>query len=407
MEDVLDKSKFGNRKGRSINHYLIKMINRILTALDNNSKREVFAVVANLIDWSKAFPRQCPQLGVESFIKNGVRPSLIPVLINYFQNRKMTVKWQGCKSTQRNMPGGGPAGATLGLLEYLSQSNNNADCVDSEDRFKFVDDLTVLEIVNLLIVGMSSFNVKAQVPNDIPDHNLYISPENLKSQQFLDKINQWTIEHKMKITQKKTKTMIFNFTHNYQFMTRLSLNGEYVEVVPETKLLGTIISNDLTWNSNTSNIVRRANARMVLLRKLAEFGAPVNDLKTIYISYIRSVLEQSAVVWHSSLTEENISDLSRVQKTACKVILGGRYKDYEKALEVLDIERLSDRREKLCQTFAKRSIKNGILVFEEINKLKYMTTRNSDKYKIPYCNTERLKKSALPQMQRSLNSMEQ
>ena len=211
----------------------------------------------------------------------------------------------------------------------------------------------------------------------------------------------------MKINQKKTKTMIFNFTHNYQFMTRLSLNGEYVEVVPETKLLGTIISNDLTWNSNTSNIVRRANARMVLLRKLAEFGAPVNDLKTIYISYIRSVLEQSAVVWHSSLTEENISDLSRVQKTACKVILGGRYKDYEKALEVLDIERLSDRREKLCQTFAKRSIKNGILVFEEINKLNHMTTRNSDKYKVTHCNTERLKKSALPHMQRSLNSLEQ
>ena len=212
MEDVLDESQFGNRKGRSINHYLIRMINRILTALDNNSKIEVFAVVANLIDWSKAFPRQCPQLGVESFIKNGVRPSLIPVLVNYFQNRKMTVKWHGCKSTQRNMPGGGPAGATLGLLEYLSQSNNNTDCVDSEDRFKFVDDLTILEIVNLLIVGMSSFNVKAQVPNDIPDHNLYISPDNLKSQQFLDKINQWTIEHKMKINQKKTKTMIFNFT---------------------------------------------------------------------------------------------------------------------------------------------------------------------------------------------------
>ena len=98
------------------------MINRILRALDNNSKKEVFAVVANFIDWSRAFPRQFPKLGAESFIKNGVRPSLIPVLVNYFQNRKMTVKCYGCKSTQRDMPGGGPAGATLGLQEYLSQS---------------------------------------------------------------------------------------------------------------------------------------------------------------------------------------------------------------------------------------------------------------------------------------------
>ena len=117
MEAVLDPSQFGNRRGRSINHYLIKMINRILTALDNNSKGDVFAVVANLIDWSKAFPRQCPRLGVESFLRNGVRPSLIPILFSYFQRRKMTVKWHGCKSTQRDMPGGGPAGASLGLLE--------------------------------------------------------------------------------------------------------------------------------------------------------------------------------------------------------------------------------------------------------------------------------------------------
>ena len=208
MEAVLDPSQFGNRKGRSINHYLIKMINRILTALDNNSKREVFAVVANLIDWSKAFPRQCPILGVQSFLKNGVRPSLIPILVSYFQGRKMTVKWHGTKSTQRDMPGGGPAGANLGLLEYLSQSNNNADCVEKDDRYKFVDDLTILEIVNLLTVGMSSFNVRSQIPNDIPDHNQYIASTNLKSQEFLDNINQWTIKQKMKINQKKTKNYV-------------------------------------------------------------------------------------------------------------------------------------------------------------------------------------------------------
>ena len=58
------------------------------------------------------------------------------------------------------MNGGGPQGATLGILEYLSQSNNSADCVEEKDRFKFIDDLTVLEIVNLLTVGLSSFNIK-------------------------------------------------------------------------------------------------------------------------------------------------------------------------------------------------------------------------------------------------------
>ena len=83
----------------------------------------------------------------------------------------MLVKRHGYKSTIRNLPEGGPAGSSIGLLEYLSQSNNNADCVSPEDRFKFVDDLTALEIVNLLTVGLASFNIKSQVPNDVPSHN--------------------------------------------------------------------------------------------------------------------------------------------------------------------------------------------------------------------------------------------
>ena len=184
------------------------MINRILTALDKNSKREAFALVANLIDWNKAFPRQCPQLGVKSFIKNGVRPSLIPILISFFQNRKMSVKWHWCISETKDLPGGGPQGATLGFIEYLSQSNDSANIVPVEDRYKFVDDLTALEIGKLILVGITSFNLRDQVPNDIPIHNNFIPSEKLESQEYLDEINKWTIKQKMLINQKKTRTMI-------------------------------------------------------------------------------------------------------------------------------------------------------------------------------------------------------
>ena len=262
MKNHMHKAQYGNMQNKSINHYLINMIHRILSALDNNSRREIFAVVANLIDWSKAFPRQCPKLGVQSFIDNNVRPALIPILVSFFQNRRMRLKWHSCISNPKPLPGGGPAGGTLGILEYLSQSNHSADCVTSEDRYKFVDDLSVLEIINLLTVGITSFNLRAQVPSDIPDHNQYIPPNNLKSQEYLDKINQWTKNQKMLINQKKTKTMIFNFTQNYKFTTRLRLNDKIVEVVPEQRLLRTIIQNDLKWESNTSNLVKRANARM-------------------------------------------------------------------------------------------------------------------------------------------------
>ena len=82
MKEKADPSQYGNRKGVSTSHYLINMINKILTIVDKNSTREAMACLAELIDWNKAFDCQCPKLGVQSFIDNGVRPELIPILIN-------------------------------------------------------------------------------------------------------------------------------------------------------------------------------------------------------------------------------------------------------------------------------------------------------------------------------------
>ena len=211
MKLKMDPKQYGNQKGLSVQHYLIDMIHRILTALDSHSEKESFAVIASLIDWNNAFPRQCPKLGIESFMKNGVRPALIPVLINYFQDREMSVKWHGCRSVPRKVVGGGPQGATLGLLEYLSQSNNCADMVNESERFRFIDDLSLLEIVNLLTVGLSSFNLKMQMPNDLSTHNPFVEPQNLKSQKWLDEINTWTVNQKMKINEQKTHAAFFKF----------------------------------------------------------------------------------------------------------------------------------------------------------------------------------------------------
>ena len=110
------------------------------------------------------------------------------------------------ESKPSNLPGGGPAGATLWLLEYLSQSNDSANCVSQEDRFKFVVDLTILEIVNFLTIGISSHNLKAQVPNDVPTHNQKIKPSHLKSQTNSNFINNWTKKNKMLINKDKIKT---------------------------------------------------------------------------------------------------------------------------------------------------------------------------------------------------------
>ena len=409
MSALLDPSQYANQKQLSLQHYLIKMINKILSDTDNNSKGEINAVLATLYDWKEAFPRQCPKLGVEAFMKCGVRSSLIPVIISYLQGRTMKVKWHGHTSSTRELNGGGPQGATFGIWEYLAQSNSNADCVNLDYRFKFVDDLTVLEKINLLIVGLCSFNSKLSVPNDIPNHNQYIPAECLESQKYLEKIQLWTENQKMILNTKKTKAMVFNFTDNYQFGTRLTLKEQNIEIVAKAKLLGVIITDDLKWEENTASLVKRANSRMELLRKVASFGTSAEEKRNIYILYIRSVLEQSCVVWHSSLTKQNQEDLERVQKSAVRIINGKDIPDYDEALVQANLDSLETRRKELCLNFALKCVKSqkSKNLFPLRVKEHEMEIRDQEKYCVQNANTDRLKNSTIPYMQRLLNMNEQ
>jgi hypothetical protein len=94
MKLKMDSKQYGNQKGLGIQYYLVEMLHRILSSVDNNNKGEITAVLCLFVDWKSVYSNQCHKLGVESFITNGVRPSLIPLLINYFQNREMKVKFR-------------------------------------------------------------------------------------------------------------------------------------------------------------------------------------------------------------------------------------------------------------------------------------------------------------------------
>ena len=386
----------------------LKLTHRILECLDRNSVKEKFAVIANMIDWKSAFPRQCHKLGVESFMKNGVRPALIPILVNYFQDRKMVVKFGNSISEEKTLNGGGPQGATFGILEYLSQSNYNSDCVESENRFKFIDDLTILEIINILNIGITSYNIKSHVHNNIKCDSYYLPPENTKSLQHLDEICKWTEAKKMKVNEAKTKTMIFNFTRDYPISTSFKMNNIPLEVVNEMKLLGVVITSDLRWDKNTQYITKKAYSRMQLLHKIKQFNPPIEDMKTIYILFIRSLLEQCSSLWHYSLTLENINTIERVQKSAFKIILQKQYKTYKHALNILDMETLVERRENLFKSFVLKNQQNEKLKEYFIrNDNSYKNKlRTNEKYRVTRCNTDRPKNSTILQMQKIINEME-
>ena len=167
--------------------------------------------------------------------------------------------------------------------------------------------------------------------------------------------------------------MIFNFSKKFQFTTNMSVNNKPLEIVRETKLLGTYITEGLKWNKNTAEIVKKAYQRIQLLNRASGFSSSKHDLKQIYLIFVRSILEQSAVVWQGGLTARNSRDLERVQKVAVKIILGKSYENYSDGLKHLKLESLKKRREQICLKFAKNCIQN--------DKVRSMFPRKSIKWK--------------------------
>ena len=111
MEVNMDPSQYENKKRTSTQHYyILKLLHQILISLVGRKNEGKLAIIASLIDWKEAFLRQCHRLGVNAFIKMGVRPSLIPVLVDFFKDRRMAVKWHGKLSRVKTLNGSGPQG---------------------------------------------------------------------------------------------------------------------------------------------------------------------------------------------------------------------------------------------------------------------------------------------------------
>ena len=145
---------------------------------------------------------------------------------------------------------------------------------------------------------------------------------------------------------------------------------------------------------------------MQLLRGVLSFGASLQEMVHLWIVFCRSVIEQSCVVWHGSLTQENRDNLERTQKTFAKLVLKEKYQNYDDSLLLLNLDSLETRRNDISLKFAQAGIKNNKLndLLPTNNKKHKMETRAIEKYEVKFANTDRMKNASIIAMQHMLNA---
>ncbi|KAI8503384.1 hypothetical protein Bbelb_192050 [Branchiostoma belcheri] len=375
LQDVkFDNRQFGSLKGRSTVHALVSLVDSLFQGTDKPST--ICTLVAT--DFTKAFDRVHHHTVITKLLNMGLRPELVPWLANFISDRKQRVRYRGSFSEWEYLSCGVAQGTLLSPVLFLVLIDDAAsDTVTPV--WKYVDDMNMLQTSRL------------QQPSTL--------------QSDLDQLYQWSNRNHMLLNGSKCLAMHITFCRKLPPLPLLQINNTPLNVATSLKILGLHIQNNLHWDSQVKQMVGRASKKLFLLKRLRRCNLSHKDLISIYTGYIRPILEYAVPVWSSGLTKAQIVKLERVQKRACRIVLGNDYTGYANALQHLGLTSLVDRREQLCLKFARTLMESTFRDWlpRSRGEISGRNTRNKQKLNTPLCRTNRLKNSPIPYLVNLLN----
>ena len=411
ISPFMDPGQYGI-KGSSIVHYLIKFLHFIHSSLD---LKQPHAVLAALVDLSKAFNRVSHMHVIEDLHDMHAPGWLLAILFSYLSGRSMTMTYGKSTSTHRWLPGSTPQGALLGGLIFIVKYNGAClrpkipRILVSLSQFisvKFVDDHSSAVRINLKLC-LSKDPVDRPKPLNYHERTEHIlMPHTNVLQSTLNDLHKFTVDNLMKISISKTNIMLFNTSRKFDFPPELRLPGsaQYLDVIENTKLLGVKLTTDLRWANHTSYLCKNAASRFWMVRRMKLLKIDPSIIVDFYFKEIRSICEMAGKVFHSGLTKKQSYDIESIQKKSLKIILGNLYSTYEEACTLLSAEPLADRRLSQCLTFVKRAVKSGLHTDIFIPASSSIKTRSGQNMVKEYtCNTKRFFNSPLVYLSRIYN----
>ena len=154
--------------------------------------------------------------------------------------------------------------------------------------------------------------------------------------------------------------MYFSRSKKYAFPPEFSIGTTQVlEVKKVQRILGIQVQDDMRWNSQVEEMVRKATRTTWVLRRMRSFGVDQASLVAYWKAEGRVHLELACPVWHSGLTTQQSRDLDRAQRVAMAAITGRWEPSHSRQRLDLGLEQLSARRTQLCATFAQRTARDS------------------------------------------------
>ena len=129
-------------------------------------------------------------------------------------------------------------------------------------------DLTILETIKLKEAGISSHNFKLNVPSNIPTHNQVIHKQHLKTQIYINEINNWTEQNKI------LKNKFTNYEDALKYLNLDSLNDRRKKFslrFAKNCIRNEKVRNMFPINLNKTKITRKPNKYKVNFAKTERY----------------------------------------------------------------------------------------------------------------------------------------
>ena len=179
------------------------------------------------------------------------------------------------------------------------------------DIFKFVDDTTVVEAVDLsraikhYTTAQSTSQCKARY-----------------TELIAGAITERADEIGMKVNCKKTQLLMVSQPNGYVNSSYINLEDQKIESSSSLKLLGFHFGTEPTVSKHVQEIKRKFRSRLWSLIHLRRAGFKGSQLFKMYCVFIRPVIEFCSVVYHSMLTVTQSEELERIQRQVTKLCFG-------------------------------------------------------------------------------------
>ena len=300
----LNNQQAGFRKGRSCEDQIVKLIQNISDGFqDKKSKRTVMA----LLDYSKAYDRTWKERLLSKIHDLGTPRPMTRWIEAFLRTCTAEVVINGTKSKRVRMKQGLPQGSVLAPLLFIL----------------FINDVT------------NEIPADVESPLFADDASLYVTHEKLevaeeRLQVAVSAVERWSLDNKLDLNTSKSCTFFFsNDSHEAKWRPNITLLNKKMPFgegpkEKNPKFLGVTLSRTLSFTDHVNDVCRRVACRNKMLLCLASraWGWKKRNLRRIYITMQRSILDYAAAGWQPWLSPTQFAKLEKAQNTCLRAITG-------------------------------------------------------------------------------------